>query len=100
MRCKYQISLYVDEEVIWIEEENGKILFLRLMRPVKVKQQCQVTTRQKHNKCWSLHGMCGNHAALMFPHLYPKAKGHPTGGRHGLENKSFNKNISLPWIEN
>jgi len=101
MRCRYLVTVWTEEEVFWIERENGRTTVLRIMRPVKVKQQCQVTTRQKHNKCWSIHGMCGTHAALMFPHLYPKAKGHPTGGRHGLDhNNSFNKSLLNPLIEN
>jgi hypothetical protein len=87
LRCRYQIKVFIFEETFWIERENGKTIFLRLKRPTWVMQQCQVTTRQKTAKCWRDHSMCGEHAAMMHPHLYPKAKGHPTGGRHGLNHQ-------------
>ena len=86
------IQVCIQDEIFWIEKENGKTVFLRIQRPTHVMQQCQVTTRQKAANCWREHGLCGEHAALMFPEKYPKAKGHPTGGRHGLEkNNSFLK---------
>ena len=101
MRCRYLIHVWTHEEVFWIERENGKTIFLRINRPVKVKQQCQVTTRQKLAKCWKDHQMCGEHAALMFPEQYPKTKGHATGGRHGLsKNNSSISLLETPLIEN
>lgn len=84
MRCRYMLKVWIQEEVFWIERENNKTTFLRIQRPTYVMQQCQITTRQKTANCWRDHGMCGEHAAFIYPHLYPKAKGHPTGGRHGL----------------
>ena len=77
----------INVETFWIEKENGKTVFLILQRPTHVNQQCQITTRQKTAKCWKDHGLCGEHAALLFPEKYPKAKGHPTGGRHGLNHQ-------------
>lgn len=81
------IRVRTTEETFWIEKENGRTVFLRLQRPTWIMQQCQITTRQKHAKCWKDHQMCGEHAAKINPQQYPKAKGHLTGGRHGLNHR-------------
>ena len=48
--------------------------------------QCPNTTKIKSALCWREWGYCGMHAAKFFPHYYPKAKGHKTGGRIGKGN--------------
>lgn len=48
--------------------------------------QCPNTTKIKSARCWKEWGLCGKHASTMFPELYPKKRGHATGGRFGNRN--------------
>lgn len=45
--------------------------------------QCPNKTKVKNARCWKDWGLCGFHAALLYPEHYPKGKGHKTGGRFG-----------------
>lgn len=97
MRCQYMIKVWFFETVLFTEpDDDGVITTFRVQRPTWCMQQCPVTTKQKHNKCWKELQMCGVHAAVTNPLFYPKAKGHLTGGRHGLD-KSINL-IEVPLI--
>jgi len=51
--------------------------------------QCPNHTKMKSARCWTEWGLCGMHAAQDYPEFYPNAKGHKTGGRHGLINNNI-----------
>ena len=102
MRCQAKIKIWITEYVFITEpNDDGFIIPIRVKRITWCMQQCPVTTRQKSARCWKELGMCGRHAAETNPLFYPKAKGHRTGGRHGLD-KPITNAISLmevPLIE-
>jgi len=77
MRCQGDVKVWI-KEWVWFET-------LRVERVTYVMQQCPTTTKSTSAQCWKVFGLCGYHAALLHPKLYPKAKGHKTGGRHGKE---------------
>jgi len=97
MRCQAIMKIWIKEFVFITEpNEDGFILPLRVQRITWVNQQCPVTTRQKSARCWRELGMCGRHAAEKNPLFYPKAKGHLTGGRHGLNKITTPLNLEEP----
>lgn len=92
-------KIWFKELAWWIEfDEFGNLICERIERPTFVLQQCQTTTKIKSAKCWQLSPpMCGYHAAMIHPEMYPKAKGHQTGGRHGKGNNTIPLN-DIPII--
>lgn len=81
MRCKADIKVLVREYITM----DGD----RIQRPTYVLLQCPTTTKSTSAQCWRDYGLCGYHAAKKHPELYPKAKGHKTGGRHGKNNNAI-----------
>lgn len=93
MRCQAKITVWFKEFVFFTELIDGTKETFPVQRITTRVEQCPIITRQTSAKCWKELSMCGRHAAMYNPLLYPRKIFTRTGGRYGL-NKTPNLQFS------